>query len=556
MQGAWPAHQGGNAGDGAKGLMERIATHYDNLKVARNAPPEVIRAAYKTLVQKYHPDKNSDPDAPRIMKLLNQAYAILSDPDARAAHDEWIASTEQRARETSSAGAAREAPQAASPPPRQPVREVILPTGGTALASALPTGALKTLEARLKGKYRDQVLVLLPPERGYAWGVAMLAAGTPLVLSLLVLGERWSQAGTLVMGAVWAVGALILAPHLRAIMGYMQSSLRPALIVTELYLIETSFVRATYWPLLDVALINPINHFENGMYRGTSVGVSAGGVTRRWSFDSESRYMQFGEAIARGQYRYTRAVDTGDQGLLSGIDDLGDHAPADAAMPVSQREGLGMYRWGCLVLATVVWWGFSISNKTVSKSTASAARVQQPARPATPAYPTTPPATQSLESVLGAQPTPAVVAPTPAVAPEPIDYIELQLGSSRVPRVSGYVPGEPLLNFAGLSTLSIDNTRPQASDVLIKLVDLDDYTSDAVRTVFVKGGTLFTLRDISPGRYNIRYLTRHGTVNKSEEFTLTQTETYQGTEYDNMTLTLYTVPNGNMRMQTIPLDQF
>ncbi|MCS6804710.1 MAG: DnaJ domain-containing protein, partial [Blastocatellia bacterium] len=38
--------------------MPKLHTHYDNLKVARNAPPEVIRAAYKTLSQRFHPDRN------------------------------------------------------------------------------------------------------------------------------------------------------------------------------------------------------------------------------------------------------------------------------------------------------------------------------------------------------------------------------------------------------------------------------------------------------------------------------------------------------------------
>jgi hypothetical protein len=33
--------------------MKRLHTHYDNLKVAQNAPPEVIRAAYKTLSQNF-----------------------------------------------------------------------------------------------------------------------------------------------------------------------------------------------------------------------------------------------------------------------------------------------------------------------------------------------------------------------------------------------------------------------------------------------------------------------------------------------------------------------
>ena len=79
--------------------MARIHTHYDNLKVARNAPPEVIRAAYKTLSQKYHPDHNpSSPEAIRITQILNSAYEVLSDPVRRSAHDEWIANAEAQER--------------------------------------------------------------------------------------------------------------------------------------------------------------------------------------------------------------------------------------------------------------------------------------------------------------------------------------------------------------------------------------------------------------------------------------------------------------------------
>ncbi|OWW18693.1 J domain-containing protein [Noviherbaspirillum denitrificans] len=71
--------------------MARIHTHYDNLKVARDAPPEVIRAAYKTLSQKYHPDRHGNSaEAIRIIQIINSAYAVLSDPSRRREHDEWI----------------------------------------------------------------------------------------------------------------------------------------------------------------------------------------------------------------------------------------------------------------------------------------------------------------------------------------------------------------------------------------------------------------------------------------------------------------------------------
>ncbi|MCS4533794.1 J domain-containing protein [Neisseria montereyensis] len=73
-------------------MSQRIRTHYDNLKVAQDAPIEVIRAAYRSLCKKYHPDQNpNNPDAERIMSLINRSYAVLSDPEQRRAHDDWIA---------------------------------------------------------------------------------------------------------------------------------------------------------------------------------------------------------------------------------------------------------------------------------------------------------------------------------------------------------------------------------------------------------------------------------------------------------------------------------
>ena len=72
--------------------MAKYRTHYDNLKVTRNAPESVIRAAYKALMQQYHPDKYDGPEvqALRITKIINDAYEILIEPVRRAEHDKWI----------------------------------------------------------------------------------------------------------------------------------------------------------------------------------------------------------------------------------------------------------------------------------------------------------------------------------------------------------------------------------------------------------------------------------------------------------------------------------
>lgn len=90
--------------------MAHVHTHYDNLKVARDAPPEVIRAAYKTLCQKYHPDRHKDSaEAIRVIQIINTAYAVLSDPVKRREHDEWIAraESEDKPRPESRADSAR-----------------------------------------------------------------------------------------------------------------------------------------------------------------------------------------------------------------------------------------------------------------------------------------------------------------------------------------------------------------------------------------------------------------------------------------------------------------
>lgn len=71
-----------------------VHTHYDNLKVTRSAPLEVIRAAYRAMAQKYHPDMNPAPGATNVMRILNEAWEVLSDPVKRAAHDTWIAEQE------------------------------------------------------------------------------------------------------------------------------------------------------------------------------------------------------------------------------------------------------------------------------------------------------------------------------------------------------------------------------------------------------------------------------------------------------------------------------
>ena len=67
--------------------------HYKTLKVAYDAPPEVIEMAYKALCLKFDPNKYPDnmAAAERIIKELAAAYTVLSDPDKRKDYDDFLA---------------------------------------------------------------------------------------------------------------------------------------------------------------------------------------------------------------------------------------------------------------------------------------------------------------------------------------------------------------------------------------------------------------------------------------------------------------------------------
>jgi len=61
-----------------------MADHYEVLQVHPRADPEVIRAAFRTLARKYHPDFGGDQ---RQMMALNDAWNVLGDRARRAAYD-------------------------------------------------------------------------------------------------------------------------------------------------------------------------------------------------------------------------------------------------------------------------------------------------------------------------------------------------------------------------------------------------------------------------------------------------------------------------------------
>ncbi|RLB40730.1 MAG: J domain-containing protein [Deltaproteobacteria bacterium] len=62
--------------------------YYEILGIGRTATQQEIKEAYRRLALKYHPDRNREnPEAATMMKRINEAYAVLSDPEKRRQYD-------------------------------------------------------------------------------------------------------------------------------------------------------------------------------------------------------------------------------------------------------------------------------------------------------------------------------------------------------------------------------------------------------------------------------------------------------------------------------------
>jgi DnaJ domain len=234
-------------------MNPRGIDYYAVLQVHPDAEAEVIEAAYRQLMRKYHPDVGgTDPDsaarAHERAKAINQAYAVLRDPLQRGIYDGMRQSGSTQSsppppRSTSDPSSVDSAWRAASEPVPDAARAVVLPEPWWRSVLFAPLVALHSVYFLLPGAYewepasrREIVQACAIPPLGIAMWLMFTGRLTPwLGDSQFVMLGAWAVflvVGLLIFGNVLPRLALAGGSTLLLVSGALDASLRTAGIPT------------------------------------------------------------------------------------------------------------------------------------------------------------------------------------------------------------------------------------------------------------------------------------------------------------------------------------
>lgn len=514
--------------------MKKIRTHYDNLKVAMDAPAEVIKAAYKSLSKKYHPDMHgSSAESQRIMKIINQSYSVLSDPEARRRHDEWIReqqteNTEHKSQSSndkdSRAGKAEET--ASRSYNSNAFDGSHLPKSGSAKFSDLDRETQQILRSRVNGQNQDQFKAKSESIwRSYLWGFIPLWWFYYLGDSWN--GSRWDQDTTLWYIVVTIVVAIIISVNISRIFRWISSPLKSWTIVTPVYIIKVQFDRVWYWPIWQISDFKPTHNYKNGAYDSTDIEIVFGKDRQVFNILSEDAFKGFIEKLKEFDAKFRAAVSNNNAAYILSHDDFCRH------------KERGHHTDGVLNTPSFVIFLLVMAASLVFLGVVHKANEHQPVKTT---YNNVSPSYKRPDQPREAKPKYVRPATAPNGAPWPL--------------YADYINSYPQLNTSGLSSVTVDNSRND-SDVFVKIFYLTSAKSYPVRVFYIPARTKFTAESLTEGTYDVRYRDLStGGLSRSESFTLDEIETYNGTQYTEMSLTLYKVPYGNMETYGLSEKEF
>ena len=424
--------------------MSKIHTYYDNLKVSRNAPSEVIRAAYKSLAVKYHPDRNlsNKDDATRVMALINEAYEVLSDVEKRKQHDIWIKEQEN--------------PKIKN--------DVIQPNLGTDNNSEIIKNTNYEIYSLAKDiYYLKEKLTALGFSKNKYINNLLLVISYPLSLSLVFLltYNFWTFVDYVFnFGGGGAFEAIMIFACM--------------LTVIPSYFLSLYLCRIFYMYVLD----DKKNIIE---FKNIKIKV----------LELEKRLQNLHTKKNKIELELLNAKEVT---LKSKIISIISH----------------LLEYGAIYIVLMLFAFVFVQQSDFFNGSSGKPYVK------------------------------------PVLAPNGESW----------PSQSGYLYGYRQLNNIGLSSLTIDNSA-NSTDVFVKLFSVENNNIYQARAFYIAAHDSFIVENITAGKYDIRYLDLgDGSIYRSDLFNLSETETYNGVNFSNLTITLYKVQNGNMQTRKISGSEF
>jgi curved DNA-binding protein CbpA len=170
------------ATDDGLGMRERVEDaeddpkgYYATLGLGREASAAQIKAAYRELAQRWHPDRSPGPDAAERFRRIQEAYEVLRDPLRRMAYDNEARRSAARAR-TQAAATAVDGEEGMGRPRGWGGRLAWALAAGSTLALVAVSGALWASVERLARLERELAAVQAQAEAEPAAGLPDAAA--------------------------------------------------------------------------------------------------------------------------------------------------------------------------------------------------------------------------------------------------------------------------------------------------------------------------------------------------------------------------------------------
>lgn len=241
--------------------------YYVVLDLHKNASQTDIRQAYRQLSKVYHPDRiprNQDPktlqQAHEKMSLINEAYAVLGNVQSRYEYDKRIQDNEQRQNNHEHQTSPRD-----DPPSHSAVQQ-----------------AMHCQFSRLSPETQTRLLRIQSDPNPDAFRIAAGDIMTRFLFLLLAAAGLFSIIGWghkiesgEIGGWILFIGStacsLILCVQAVWIQQWYASPLKPMVFFTPLYFIKTQFDDINYRSRASVRGIRPTHHYQNSIYRCTTI---------------------------------------------------------------------------------------------------------------------------------------------------------------------------------------------------------------------------------------------------------------------------------------------